>query len=478
MPNPIKALLNRILPSEDNTPLPASAMPDLYVTNSTFPIGRDFQGTPIDRSNAAEADITARACIAFRSNQIRRVQWRLLDNDGEDVKESSFHNMLKWHHMQHRQDFFDRWMTMLLVHGNVYMEKLYRDDNGIPGGIKIFNSTFMNPRIEYGVLQHYDYEPPDLMNSVEIPPRLILWDILPSLHSDWRGKSPMDRALDAVNLDRDNMQTIRSYLKNDAKPIGIATPKVNAPQNYDLADLKEFAKQLTEQTKGPGGGYGIKVMPAPLDVTAFSIEKPDMIYSYEMASLICREFHIDPALIGLQDQTDGDNRQRLSQMETKFINALTSAVLPDLYHLEDFINSHVLPFLSPMDDIKFSWNYDRIDRMIRYSDTSVDQLRSDFLAGAITLDEYRESRFFTPLGPEAGGDKFNVPKGYVHIPKDRMDELAKVMDPKAIEAILDMAVDPAQVATASPDFNQVAASDEMRPGANRYPVANGRNSGV
>ena len=159
-------------------------------------------------------------------------------------------------------------------------------------------------------------------------------------------------------------------------------------------------------------------------------------------------------------------------METKFINALTLAVVPDLRHMQDFINYHILPFLAPRDSYEFTWNYDEIDRMIRYSDQSVDQLRSDLLAGAITLDEYRKARFFPVVGPERGGDEFTIPKGYVRINKEDRAKLAVTIDPVMLDKMMVAEAENthALAASSSPDFNQVAMAGDEKPGENRYPV--------
>ena len=220
------------VPQQDNTPLAARRLPDTSVNVTQSRIKRDYYAEPTDRVLAAELNITANACIKFRANQIRRVQWHITNGNGEIVDMSPFHNMLKWHHMQHRQDFFERWVTQLLIHGNVYMEKLYRQDNYLPGGIRILNSAYIEPEISLDVLQYYRYNPPNTSDDTEIPRDLILHDILPSGLSDHRGKSPIDRAIEAINLDRKNMLMVRSYMDNDGKPAIVMTLNVNAP-NYD-----------------------------------------------------------------------------------------------------------------------------------------------------------------------------------------------------------------------------------------------------
>ena len=454
-------------------PLPSAPKPDGAIRDYQG-YNRDFYGTPLGRADAAEASITVNRCIDFRVNQIRNVEWSIYNTQDKPIQNHAFHKMLEWHHQQYRQSFFDRWLKMLLIHGNVYMEKLYREDNGLPGGLRILNSLYVEPNIEDDNLVSFSYSHnhTKISDNLDIQPGMVLWDIIPSAHSDWRGKSPLDRAIEAVNIDRYNLQTIKSYLLNDNKPATILTLDPNAP-HYDNNQLEELLENWKKQGEGASGGYGTRILLGPFQVFPFSTQKPDMIYSYEMSSLICREFKIDPSLVGVQDQTDGSNTQKFSQMETKFINALTDAVKPDMHHLEDFINYHILPFLAPNNrGYKFRWHYDEIDRMIRYSDKSVDQLRSDFLAGIITKDELREARFWNKMREEAG-NTFQIPKGYVHVAEDDMGDLSLIreLDTEQMQTLIEGAPSPAVAASGSPDFGQVNAMSEERPGENRYPVA-------
>lgn len=457
-----------IKPPTNRTPLPNKPRHD-YHLHDHGSRGRNFVATAQGRADAAESSITVTRCIDFRINHLKGIRWAIYNSRGKPVENHPFHNMLRYHHAQTSINFFDRWLKMLLIHGNVYMEKLYREDNFLPGGIRIINPLYISPIIEHGELKYYEYVSPNANERTKIPPDLIMWDKLGSAHSDFRGKSPMDRALRPVNIDRKNISTIESYLDNDNKPAAVITLGPNS-REYNDEEIKEFRDEWEAQGRGANNGYQTRFLPGDFNIFAFSTQKPDMVYSYEMDSLICREFKIDPALVGVHDQSDGDNSKKFSPMETKWINALTDAVLPDMKHTEEFINEHILPFISPnTPKYKFSWNYDEIFRMIRYSDTSVDQLRSDLQIGAISKDEYREARFFGRL-PIGGGNVFTIPKGYVHVSEDEMKDLPilKEIDPKVIQEVMERSASPAFAASASPDFAEINASSERRPGENRY----------
>lgn len=484
----VSKYINNVLSrGNDTEELSRYARGDTHLTDYTKFL-KDFRGTPVGRADAAEASITTMRCINFRANHIRNLRWLIEKREdgrwqpvGEEER-TPFERMIRWHHKIYRKNFFMYWLKMLLIHGNVYMEKLYIPSGnggptGIPGGLRILNSTYIDPEIQDGQLHHFNYFPPNVADGeYKINKDHILWDIIPSFHSDWRGKSPMDRALEAINLDRYSMATVRSYLVNDNKPSAVLTLDPSAP-NFDPDELDEFVEQWKRQSQGPDGGYSTRVLPAPFNLHTFSTQKPDMQISLQMGALICREFNLDPALVGLIDESDGTTIQNTSSLfQGKFIAALTDAILPDAHHLADFINNHIFPFLlgeEECENCRFVWDLREIDRMIKYSETSVDQLRSDFLSGAISKNEYRSSRFLTKMEDEAG-KSFVVPKGYVHVREEDMKKLAILneIDEDLLRAAMELREkeSPAWRATVSPNMVDSAAAGDEKPGENRYPV--------
>lgn len=472
-----------ILPS-DNSVNPRHGVDSLLTDFIKFK--GEFRGTPQERAEAAEAHITITRCINFVINHIISMDWQIMSlkkgSTDENVITShckdntphAFKNMLGWHYTQYNQNFFDRWLRMNLVHGSTYMEKLFRGvgESKMPGGLRILNSMCVEPEIRDGQLLWFNYHDLNDPIATEVPVDNILWSKLPSMLSDFRGKSPMDRALEAVNLDRFNIFTVRSWLINDNKPSIVFTLDPNAP-NYSKEELDRFVEQWKEQGQGPTSGYSTRLLPAAFHAHEVGTQRPDMQISMHMSVLICREFGIDPILIGVIDETDGSTiNEKTAAFESKFIAALTDTVKPCLYYIEEFINYNIMPFLCGEDSgQRFCWCYGDIDRMIKYSQTAVDQMRSDLLSGVITKNEYRKSRFYEPL--KEGGDVFVIPKGYVHVGRDEMEtlQLLKEIDPKVLKEFINeqKAIPAAFMASASPDFAEDAVSSDVQ-GENRYPV--------
>lgn len=445
---------------KDETPLEPTPKSDGSVLGGYQKVLKDFESTPYGRAYAADASTTAMRCIDFRCNQILDMKWSIKNAKGEVVKLRAFDNMLSWHYKQSGENLFKRWLTQLLVHGNVWFLKLYRPNTEIPGGIAVLNSMYCEPHIERSAWQYLQYDPPGANKNYQVNPDFLLWDKLPSLQSDWRGKSPMDRAMEWINLDRKNIHTIRAYLNNDNKPSAILTLDPNAP-NYSEEELDEFIEMWNKQGMGSHQGYKTKVLPAAFNLHAFATQRPDMLISYNMASMICQEFKLDPNLVGVYDQTDSNNQQiNDSMMQIKKVAALSDAIKPDMRHIEQFINEKILPFIAPhRSGYKFSWNYEHIDRITLLSDKYKDQLRSDVLSGLITVKQFLEAQYY----PTDDNDNYRIhPKGYVRVHEDDKDAIFLTNKADILLAL-------------SPDFAKLQMTGGTpttgeAPGVNRYPV--------
>ena len=129
------------------------SVPSIYSTRALpddYPVDYlrsdiEFSGTPEQRAMAAEASTWVMRCIDYRINEIRNVDWAILDKSGNPIEDHPFINAEKWAMTDLGQDIFERWMTMRLVHGNVYIEKLL-DGRGQPGGVICFEFDEHLPR--------------------------------------------------------------------------------------------------------------------------------------------------------------------------------------------------------------------------------------------------------------------------------------------------------------------------------------------
>ena len=363
---------------------------------------KEFSGTPRGRSMAAESNTFVNRCIEYIINEVKNVDWWVEDEEGNRIEEHPFIAAEEYLWVKYQQDFFSRWITMKLVHGNVYIEKFVKGRRRRPSGLLILNSQYISPNIGDGGIIDYAYNISDGSSTYGVDE--VFTDLIPALQSDLVGKSPVDRALAHVNIDQLSFQTIRSFLKNDNKPSGILVPYPG--ERYSIAAMKEILTNFHEQGMGPDGGYRTKMLPGAFNLETFAAQLPDLMIPEKSQKSICVEFGIDPALIGASITMDPLGAS--TTLQEKRVIALINVIRPNLKYFQKYINTIILPWLAPGVVGKFTWDYNTVDRMIKYSMDAVEQARKDVHGGLMSINEYRELR---ALPPVPDGDVLMMPEG-------------------------------------------------------------------
>ena len=403
---------------------------------------KEFSGTPLGRSMASEASIVIDACIQYRINEVKNVAWGIRDmdgnwlfRDGEKTKEGMgiygggmdchpFVDADFWLWDAYGMDFFSRWIEMRLVHGNVYFEKIPFAD-GTPAALYVLNSQYISPQIIDGVITDYAYQVIGSGEKSGFSLDEIFMDRIPALQSDIMGKSPVDRALTQANIDQLNHQTIRSFLLNDNKPAAILIP--GPGERYSIGAMKEILANFHKQGEGPDGGYRTRAVPGNFSLETFATQLPDLKMSEHAQKMICTALKIPPVLIGVSLPEDplGAN----TTLQEMRIIALQNVIKPDLKYFEKYVNRKILPWIAPEEyerGERFTWDYNTIDRMIKYSTAAVEQARKDVHGGLMTINEFRELRELPKL-PEENGEKLMLPMGggaMMMVSPDKISDLA------------------------------------------------------
>ena len=386
----------------------------------------EFRGTPEQRAMAAEASTWVMACIEYRVNAILDTEWDILDKNGVPIEEHPFINAYLWSWLSLQQDLFTRWMTMRLVHGEVYIEKMTQVDKDTPGGLLILNSQNMRKETINGRLLYYVYSVGGHEYRYEIDE--IFFDCIPNLRSDIRGKSPMDRAMQEVNIDRFNRETVKRYLLGDNKPGAVMTLRQGAeplPQetmDRALADWKG-------QGEGLRGGYTTRILNGPFELNSFGNEPPSGGQSEESQRIICTEFGIDMGLINAASVKDPLGAHTTFRAKQALV--ATNKIKPDLRNLEQFINYVIMPWIAPDVEGEFKFNRDKIDAIINQTQDNVQMHRNDMLNGGMTVNEYREFR-----GKETieGGDIFLIPVGKVVVSQENYQAYVDAQEASFLDA--------------------------------------------
>ena len=374
-----------------------------------------FHGTPMERALAAETSSWVMACIRFRIAEIMNVNWSITDSSGNVIEAHPFYNAHRYARAAFGQDLFQRWMTMKLVHGAVYLEKLLIDGLGAPGGLRVLNSQYITPSVHFGQLRGYEYEVNGELYRYTLDQ--IFFDRFQHLRDDIKGKSPMDRALTNVNIDMMNQKTIKSYLLGDNKPGAVMAlhPNARIPREEDR---KKLLKEWKESGEGALKGYATRLISGPYTVTPFDTQAPDVMLSEDARRVICVEFGIDPALVGATVTTDPLGAS--TTLAEKRGLMIRYTIKPDLCELAEFINVNIMPWLTPDMDAEFRWDMTEIDATIRYSSEMVSQHRANFVSGIMKLNEMRDRLGLSNLGED--GEVFVLPQGFVYLRESKLGD--------------------------------------------------------
>ena len=379
----------------------------------------EFRGTPQERSMAAEASTWVMRCINYHVGEISKINWYIVDKDGNRQGDHPFHRMYEWALSEFQQDLFTRWITMRLVHGNVYFEKLYNKKRE-PGGLYVLNSQYIEPQYKDGQILEYTtiYSHTSPQTHV-LKPQYVFYDKIDSLQSDIRGKSPMDRALTRVNIDLHNQQTIRSYMLNDNKPAAVLALRPGV-EPYTDDEMDRILDRFYEAGKGPDGGYTTRILPGAFELQTFETQAPNLSLSEDARREICIEFGLDPAVLGATiANTPLDSGGVLLQKKAV---ALESTIIPEIVHIQKFINAVIMPWVDPDGEYKFVWDYNRIERLNDQNIEAKIQARLDVQSGLMTPNEYRE---FVGLPMLPNGDVLFIPKMYAYYNYDEFDKVVE-----------------------------------------------------
>ena len=83
--------------------------------------------------------------------------WSIVDSSGNPLEDHPFYAAHRFARAAFGQGLFQRWMTMKLVHGAVYIEKLLIEGLGAPGGLRVLNNQYITRAVHFGQLAGFDY---------------------------------------------------------------------------------------------------------------------------------------------------------------------------------------------------------------------------------------------------------------------------------------------------------------------------------
>jgi HK97 family phage portal protein len=296
-----------------------------------------------------------------------------------------------YHYLQ--MHIFPLWAFSLQVHGETYFEKVLTRYTRRASALRWLNPLAIEPQILNGTIQYFDYTGDD--EFIRFRPDEIVFNKLFNPRDDLRGWSPLMTALDAVNVDRDLIRQLKSFLINDAVPAGLLTPKPGVV--VDASAGQKFMDEWNKHFRGVGKKGSVGFIPGALDFQRIGSEPNGDSLNQEKSvrERICSAFGVPVSVAGAWDSPDYQTSPVTLQV---FYNNKIASVLR---HIEDAVNAGPLQFFDPYSDAVFRFDYEALAAKAEDKTQVNNMVISRWQAGLMTMNAARQRIGEQPID---GGD--------------------------------------------------------------------------
>lgn len=417
---------------------------------------------------AVATSVWAYNCVELRSRKvadIMRKAGRVIDiASGKAIDDHPLMTGLHaaWH--RYRQDVFYEWQYNRCVFGENYTEKVCAEVYSIhiPMALRVINPLQIEPLIERGQIVRFDFRD-DGYQYQNFDPDEISFDRIKDPINDFRGLSPMRRAMSAVNVDMHIMTTTRSHYRNGLKPGIIFSVKekyFEGGRTISENEWSKFIERIRTQAKGTRNAGKAMVLDMPIDVT--KIEPPNLAAQREVSDdqkeRIAAAFRVPVPLV-----TFGEQRYQLSPEQRDYL--YQEVLVPECEHMTMVINSDLLPFFDSSGRTRYELDRKQIDALTEDQSAKATSLRDQFHGGQITFNQMQDA---LDMPKQIGGDFYLFPTGVVPVQATDLNSLStNTLNPQPAQPTA--APVPAVQAIEAP---QIAAHDHTHESAPLVDITN------
>lgn len=350
--------------------------------------------------------------LNVRTQKIASVlaQGTIQDVNGKPIADHPFTAAMEMAYRMYRQDIWKAWPFSLGMYGEAYIQvvKAALGMLTMPRALRSLTPLAIEPYFVEGRIDHYDYQGDD--GSYPLSPRDIVYDSYYNPLDEKRGLSLLAVALNSINIDRSIVIVTKSYLKNNARPGIIFTPKANSLTPGDLDLIKTVT---SEKLKGPQNAGKPVIMPTPMDVTTVTppSQADTQVLTDEKKRRICSVIGVPVALVDYTDMAF-----QLSEEQARNFYDLT--VIPAAEEIARVVNSVLMPQFD-RSGAKLVLPIDTILSQLQDPNTARAATATALAGGYLTLNEARKKH----QEPEVeGGDIFFFQQGVIPIPLSQLSQ--------------------------------------------------------
>jgi HK97 family phage portal protein len=351
---------------------------------------RDLLRTKRGMGLAMAVNVPAFRCVRVIGQTIGGFPYQMVDIETDKVvcrsnEPKARHPMLRAFQTQYKrsgQPFFSLWSQALSVAGECYLEPLYNPIVKQYTGVEWLNPLAVEVNAPMQRIEGYFYSGQD--GPVTLTPQQVVYDRTFNILDDVRGLSPIEVAIDQINVDRDTKRAMIAWFRNNALPPVIYSLKEGA--RVSAAQWDDFIKQLENQHKGVTHFY--TALATALNIEVTTVDMPDVDKNIDllkhMELLVYVAFGVPPAVAG-----DTSNTPYKDAPET-YEAFWNQALGPQVGQIEMAVNTLLLPYYDSSGHYRFEFDTSEYDEKMKDQQQRVAVNSQLYRDSSITVQTYRE----------------------------------------------------------------------------------------
>lgn len=348
-------------------------------------------------SLAVTGSVWVYRCVMTRATSITGLDFKVVGPDGVELEDSPFHRALDWSWVRYQQDLLMNHIASLSIWGENYEEKLITPEvpgispGGLPGGLRWLNPLAVEPYVEYGAVQYFEYMAE--ADYIRFETNELGYHHTFNPRDDVRGLGAVQLSLEGVNIERSIAEYIQAFFDNDATPGGVISGRQGMDW-LDEEDAEQVIRDWEDQNSGSGNAFKVALLPYALQFEKFDNSPPQN--QSEMEESLVKKIHaafmVPMSMTGAGGVSDPLSAgSTMTAQKAQFFEEYTE---PTARELERYYNAVIFPWLCPGCELIF--DTESVRAMVEQTKERVEMFSFVYDRGAMSRNELREKSGLEP----------------------------------------------------------------------------------
>lgn len=377
---------------------------------------RELIAEDTDLALAYASNPIAHRCVELRAQKVAEMPRRVVNKQTrEPIEDHLFFEILALSRRLYGKDVIYAWQHSKCIHGEAYLEKVY-DGRGEFSALRWLNPIALEPLVIGGEIVRFDYMGDD--GIIKFEPGELIYDYYHNPLDDFRGLSPMQVALPAVNTHNYYREQVNGFFQNDATSNGFISARQGSV--FNEPSMQRLRNWWKEHVTGSRKKYQTLFLPMPLQFEKMQDTPAPEWDDLESSAVrnICDAFGVPVPLVDFNEM-----RFQLSGEQPKAFYENT--IIPECKSLAEDINEEIMPLID--ENAVFEFDFDQIRAMMDDQVKRATAVNARQMSGNLTINEARREFGKPELD---GGDVLLMPTALMPVPVDQLSNITTLMQPK------------------------------------------------